>query len=581
MVQGAVPPMQRSLAALILAVLMLASAGVAVADESSNSGSGSSGSSGDSDDKSGSEDNSGSSDDDSGHHDANHTHESGSEDDSSGSSGSGSGDEVPKDCREGDRQACYDYYCHGERRAQHEQRCSEYEAHMERQAFCREHPGDDRCQKMSEQTSNSGPSGGDRQSNDEGRPIPRDDDWDGEEDDLPRGEKLKRAAERCRSHAMAADTAWCDRLNDLASHLLQFRWVEFAADEDHLGIADHSVRGALVLDAVRYLPPEGYSSEDVSADRHGSRISIRMDGDRLDITDSATGLIAFKGKEGSVLLDFPVDAVIYERSNGARVAYGDGRTGMLIADEFEIDNGTVVASKFLSFHVTPAGHADPVAWASGQEHDDEDDDEDDLERKVLRAKGDRRVGAEVRLRMSPEAGGFDTPEVLAFDDMEVTVALPAQAGATSSGGVDGEPEPIRVEFSSELNEGRTVVLDFEPGMLQGEELILRYFDVYPQADGTILETEVVFVQAEGGLVDVLDPTDDGGRPEYWVVEDADGTHIMVSVPHWSIHAVTVQSIGSALVEAGVSVIVGAVAGITGAVLAAAVMLWPRRRDEEA
>lgn len=44
------------------------------------------------------------------------------------------------------------------------------------------------------------------------------------------------------------------------------------------------------------------------------------------------------------------------------------------------------------------------------------------------------------------------------------------------------------------------------------------------------------------LKDVLNPDDDGSHPEYWIIYDANGTHILVSIPHFSEHEITVYSL---------------------------------------
>jgi hypothetical protein len=156
-------------------------------------------------------------------------------------------------------------------------------------------------------------------------------------------------------------------------------------------------------------------------------------------------------------------------------------------------------------------------------------------------------------------------QVLAYDDLDVQVNLPAAAGA----GV-----PIAVRLSANLTEGRTIILHVDPALLGNsteDRLDLHYFDDHE--DGT--QTEVVFARA-ASLADVLDPTDDGGRPEYWVVSDADGLQVLVSVPHWSVHTVVLSGLGAILQP---SVLVGIVAGSAGIAVAAVAMFWPRRRAD--
>jgi hypothetical protein len=153
-------------------------------------------------------------------------------------------------------------------------------------------------------------------------------------------------------------------------------------------------------------------------------------------------------------------------------------------------------------------------------------------------------------------------QVLAYDDLAVQVRLPGTAAASA---------PIAVQLSANLTEGRTVVLHVDPALLgnaTADRLDLHYYDDH--ADGS--RTEAVFARA-GSLADALDPTDDDGRPEYWVVADADGLQVLVSVPHWSTHTVTLAGLGALLQP---SVLAGALAGAAGIAVAAVALFWPRR-----
>ncbi len=176
--------------------------------------------------------------------------------------------------------------------------------------------------------------------------------------------------------------------------------------------------------------------------------------------------------------------------------------------------------------------------------------------------------------VSPSGGAERTVsdvEVTEYDDMEVQVAAPDELVGDSI---------LEIQVSAELDAGRTVVLDLDPALLDGlsvsatSALKLRYFDL--NDDGT--RTEVVFGMADGGLKDVLDPTDDAGQPEYWIVQDADGIQVLVSFPHWSTHIVTLQNVAEYLTQP--SVLIGIAAGLGGVMVAAATMLLPRRRHED-
>ncbi len=194
-----------------------------------------------------------------------------------------------------------------------------------------------------------------------------------------------------------------------------------------------------------------------------------------------------------------------------------------------------------------------------------DDDRWEREQRIAEAKQQGKVGA--RVSIGKAAVTADDASTGGGYDVQVEVKT-KQTGATAG----GEEADFRVTVSAELLEGRTIVLDVDPEILSGPTLVVRYFDVFD--DGS--ETEVIIRQATD-LSDVLDATDDGGQPEYWIISDVNGLQLIASVPHWSVHAITVQGIGEFV--SAPSVIAGVIFGVVGSVMAAAVLFRPRRGDD--
>ncbi len=102
---------------------------------------------------------------------------------------------------------------------------------------------------------------------------------------------------------------------------------------------------------------------------------------------------------------------------------------------------------------------------------------------------------------------------------------------------------VKVTFDAELDEGRTFIIDIDPALFGGSEILVRYFVEHPE---TGVELEGTIQQASG-LRDILDPSDDGDEAEYWIVEDEAGLHVMVSIPHWSVHSVALEADSSGAV----------------------------------
>ncbi len=321
-------------------------------------------------------------------------------------------------------------------------------------------------------------------------------------------------------------------------------------------LRNYSVSGILLLESAAYLGP----LDEAEVERHGAAWEATFESDdssgegsgedRLRVHDIPTGLLSFQGGgSGAFRVDLPDGAIVVRHGEETRITLGD-RVARLVAPNATWDGDTVTTDGFLSIHLAPPDR-------SGRPENRTEEREDRIQDAIER----RHVAAEVAVRLRNGEGG--PVHVSTYDDVQVEVADPAGPATPDA--------PVRIVVSADLPEGRTLVLDVDESLLVGDALELHYFDV--NADGT--ETEVVFRQA-AGLPDVLDPTDDAGQPEYWVVEDADGVQVLVSVPHWSVHAITLASLS----EAAPSILVGAVAGVAGAAVAAVVLLWPRRRHEE-
>ncbi len=321
------------------------------------------------------------------------------------------------------------------------------------------------------------------------------------------------------------------------------RFIDFVRDDSGLGFSNYTVSGQLVLQKV-----EWHVAQVPTVKRDGSILVARVGDERIVMHDEPGGLLAFKLENSTATLVFPSDATVTVGAGHARVLLADGRVAMVRYDHasWSADHLSVMISGFGAFHVPPADAKDE----RGPE-----DREDHLE--VEKAIEDRRLGAQVAV------GDEDVPdevEVLSYDDVQVNVSKP-DGKATPS-------DPLRIRVEADLAEGRTVSVDIAGKLLSArsaDQVILHYYDV--NDDGT--ETEVVLVKASD-INDVLDPTDDEGQPEYWVVFDGEGAHILVSVPHWSIHVFTVAAVPLP------NVMVGLVVGI-GITVLAAVGLFMRRR----
>jgi hypothetical protein len=406
------------------------------------------------------------------------------------------------------------------------------------QRYCRENPGDQRrCEAEEPESGPRPPAGWEAWCRDEAR------------DDSQR--------DRCRQ-ALAEFEGERDG-----------RWISFRVDAANVTLLDYRIAGGLVLESIHLET----GSENLTVQRSGSALRIGDGDSELVLHDNPTGLVRFKGDDGSITVVLAAGSRVDRSEDGlvARIQLPDGRVAHLRSDNATwLDARTVLMTGFGAILVPAAERP--------QEGPAQDAEEQDRGEKVKAAIEERRIGAEITLH-SPRGlaaaasdDGNGSVEVLAYDDVEVKVQMPAAAVAT--------PEaPIRIEVSAELEHGRTIVLNLNRSLLDSarpDSLVLRYFDLHEQADGSVLETEVVLRMASS-LQDVLEAGDDSGQPEFWVVEDANGLQALVSVPHWSTHIITVGSLAQL---SSPNVVAGLAIGVAASLLAAGVMFWPRRPEDD-
>ena len=344
----------------------------------------------------------------------------------------------------------------------------------------------------------------------------------------PRGDD-DRAARFC---AQNPEAGHC-RTDD-GSGLQELKHIAFFVDRRSMAIEELAIDGRYVADLIQVRISDNGTlvtpdPATVSFEKRGNQILFLGDGWRLRLMDNPGGTIVF---QGDAFLHINTDAELERSRNLIRFDYGDYR-GVLTGEDLA-DDGPIFAYGDAKFSLEPRRG-------------------NDVSDRVHAAIEARKLGGEVHVR------GAAT-DVYAYDEVNVTVEAPERITAES---------PLRVVFDGDLEAGRTFVVDVDPNLLDGPELDLRYSDVHD--DGT--ETEVVFRMA-ADLTDILDPDDDGGQPEYWVVRDADGIQLMVSVPHWSVHAITVSSFGAFVTQP--SVLLGIGAGVVGVGVAALLMLRPRK-----
>lgn len=327
--------------------------------------------------------------------------------------------------------------------------------------------------------------------------------------------------------------------------------VTFQVAQDRLGLVDYRLDGVQLLASLRL---EGKGPFHV--DTEPSLVEVTGANDTLRIHDSPTGLIEYQG-DGGLDLQFPAGTVLSAEAHSVRVTFKDGSQALLISESgmASLGNDTYRFTDHVSFLSPHAEFPPPGPHGS------------DLAQPIQ----DGRVGAIIEVSGN-RAKAANGTEVLTLSDMNVTVATPEKVTVAS---------PLRVRVSSELAGGRTIVLHLNTSVLQSLDpasLELHYFDVSPHGG----KSEVVFHRASS-LDDILNPNDDVdpatgvGQPEYYVVQDEHGLQVLVSIPHFSEHEITVASTLVKVLHEP-SVLIGLAGGlaVTGLL---GLALFARRKDE--
>lgn len=279
------------------------------------------------------------------------------------------------------------------------------------------------------------------------------------------------------------------------------RYVRFGFDPENCTVEAFAVHDVVLLEAIA-LP--GACEEAEAVRLSGAVARVSSGSDVLQIHDAPNGLIHFTSRVGAFRFSWPLG---FEATPAGR----------------DID---FVAGKLAStLRVLGDAHADIVnATAS-----------------VARASGriwihPTALGVEPRdriegnIRQGVVAGEMDvlawddgttTTEILTYEDVRVTPSQPA----------DGH---YRFTIDAELEGGRVFVVNVAPGLLEAERVAVRYWDV---GRSEALEAEIL---EASGLADVLNLTNDESAT-YWVVNDAAGTHVLLAVPHFSLHIFEVFS----------------------------------------
>jgi len=141
---------------------------------------------------------------------------------------------------------------------------------------------------------------------------------------------------------------------------------------------------------------------------------------------------------------------------------------------------------------------------------------------ILKAIEDGRVGGKINVWQKDNVT-YDH-EILIYDGVNIT-ELDVTKGAVSF-----------TVSGNESSTGKTIIINVNSSVLNSDK------DIAVEYDGKT-------IKMADDINDVLNPNDDGSNPEYLISKGANGTQILVSIPHFSEHEIMIYSLAENVVEA--------------------------------
>lgn len=316
------------------------------------------------------------------------------------------------------------------------------------------------------------------------------------------------------------------------------RYVDFSLDRETCTITDYRVYNQTFFDEIRLPAP--CDDPKRGGHLHGAEVDLRTADAKLKIHDAPNGLLRFEAEDGSVIhIDLGEGLVSNKTHKGVELKVGN-LTGLLRTDSDE-EESAIDFSNATAGDVSGKGSfwVHPLKGNSPERRDIRD--------AVKKGK----VAGEIDVLVD---NGTVSTQVLQYEDVII------KAGKKDN-------STFRFLVDANLTEGRTFVVNLGPGVFKHDRIGIRYFDL----DNTSVETEVAITEADD-LQDILS-IEAGEGPEYWIVKDQGGVHVLVAVPHFSVHAFEVMSLDPAIAPI---IVGGVVAALVVVAVAAVGVLRPRR-----
>jgi hypothetical protein len=166
----------------------------------------------------------------------------------------------------------------------------------------------------------------------------------------------------------------------------------------------------------------------------------------------------------------------------------------------------------------------------------------------------RKVGGEVTIKLDENLIDYKQ-YIFIYNDITITPNIVKKGSISLI--IDGD----------ENSSGRVLVLNLGP-------------EIFGPDENLIIEYDGEKIKLADDIIDVLNPNDDGSHPEYLITYGANGTQIIISIPHFSQHHISILSdMYQEIIKEAMRYKEIAIASAIGIIAIAAIVMFRKGKDD--
>jgi hypothetical protein len=226
---------------------------------------------------------------------------------------------------------------------------------------------------------------------------------------------------------------------------------------------------------------------------------VKIIGENYEVTahDNPTAFLKIKSNE-SIAFSFEAGYNLTKEKRDVIDICAENFSAAIISNSITISNGIITVEKKAMFFIRK-----PIGIFDVHRGD------------ICEAIENGAMGAETIVQRN-EGGGYEN-DTMIYDNVSINITDIGQRKVSLT--INGE----------ENTTGKTIAINI------GNKIFS------PSAE-TIVKYDNETIKMAKDVFDILDPNDDGSHPEYLITRGEDGTQILVSIPHFSEHTITIYSL---------------------------------------